>query len=82
MSRWIEGGYGVATSSRLLKMIGLFCRISLFYRALLQKRPIILRRRLLVATPYERAGPRENIDIRNTLVRLHKIIGLFCKRAL
>jgi hypothetical protein len=25
-----------ATISRLLKMIGLFCRISLFYRALLQ----------------------------------------------
>jgi len=43
--------YGVATISRLLKIIGLFCRISLFYWALLQKRPIILRSLLIVATP-------------------------------
>jgi len=44
----------VASISRLLKMVGLFCRISsllLFYRALLQKRPIILRSLLIVATP-------------------------------
>jgi len=33
--------YGVATISRLLKTISLLCRISSFYRALLQKRPII-----------------------------------------
>jgi len=33
-------------------MIGLFCRISLFYRAVLHKRPIILRSLLIVATPY------------------------------
>jgi len=38
--------------SRLLKILGLFCRICLFYRALLQKRPIILRRLLIVATTY------------------------------
>jgi len=44
--------YGVATISRLLK-IGLFCRIPFFYRALLQKRPVILRSLLIVATPYE-----------------------------
>ena len=46
--------YGMATISRFLKIIGLFCRISsLFYRALLQKRPIILRSLLVVATPYD-----------------------------
>ena len=44
--------YGVATMSRLLKMIGLFCRISSLYRALLQKRLIILRSLLIVAGPY------------------------------
>ena len=43
--------YGVATMSRRLKMIGLFGRISSLYRALLQKKPIILRSLLVVATP-------------------------------
>jgi len=45
--------YGVATISRLLKIRGLFCRLSsrLFYRALLQKRPIILRSLIIEATP-------------------------------
>jgi len=43
--------YGVATISRLLKMIGLFAEYSLFYRALLQKRPIILRGLIIVANP-------------------------------
>jgi len=39
--------------SRLLKIIGLLSRIySLFYRALLQKRPVMLRGLLIVATPY------------------------------
>ena len=44
-----EGG---ATIGRLLKMIGLFCRIQVlfFYRALLQKRRVILRSLLLEAT--------------------------------
>ena len=45
--------YGVATISRLLKITSLFCRIRLFYRAVLQKRPIILRSLLIVATPYK-----------------------------
>ena len=44
--------YGEATISRPLKMMGLSCKYSLFYRALLQKRPIILRSLLIVATPY------------------------------
>jgi len=50
--------YGVATSSRLLKITGLFCRISSLYRALLQKRPVILRSLLLEATPYFEARKR------------------------
>ena len=37
---------------RLLKIIGLFAEYSLFYRALSQKRPIILRSLLIVITPY------------------------------
>jgi len=44
--------YGVATISRLLKITGLFCRISPLYRSLLQKRPIILRTLLIEATSY------------------------------
>jgi len=44
--------YGVPTISRLLKIIGLFAEYSLFYWALLQKRPMILRSLLIVATPY------------------------------
>ena len=48
----LQGIYGVATISKLLKFMGLFCENSLFYRALLQKRPIILRSLLIVATPY------------------------------
>jgi len=43
--------YGVATISRL-KLQVYFAEYSLFYRALLQKRPIILRSLLIVATPY------------------------------
>ena len=44
--------YGVATISRLLQIIRLFAEYRLFYRALLQKRPIIWRSLLIVATPY------------------------------
>jgi len=50
-SRAASQVYGVATISRLLKIIGLFAESSLFYRALLQKRPIIYRSLLNVATP-------------------------------
>ena len=57
---------------------------SLFYRALLQKRPTILRSLLLEATPYHSPGeirwiPRYWVASSS---RLLKIIGLFCKRAL
>ena len=44
--------YGVATISRLLKMMGLFCRISTLLWALLQKRPILVRSLRIEATPY------------------------------
>jgi len=46
------GCYVVASLGRLLEMIGLLCReYSLFYRAFLQKRPILLRGIIIVATP-------------------------------
>jgi len=44
--------YGVATISRLLQITFSFAEYRLFYRALLQKRPMILRSLLIVATPY------------------------------
>jgi len=44
--------YGVATISRLLKMYVSFAEYRLFNRALLQKRPVIWRSLLIVATPY------------------------------
>jgi len=44
--------YGVASISSFLKLQVSFAEYSLFYRALLQKRPIILRSLLIVATPY------------------------------
>jgi len=43
--------YGMPTISRLFKKLGLFAEYSLFYRALLQKRPVILRSLLTEATP-------------------------------
>jgi len=43
--------YVVASNSRLIKIIGLFCRISSLYRFLLQKRPMILRSLLVESTP-------------------------------
>ena len=42
----------MVTISRLRRITGLFCRILSLYRALLLKRPIILRSLLIVATPY------------------------------
>jgi len=74
--------HGVATICRLLKITGLFCfaEYRLLYRALLQKRAIILRSLLIVAT-----------SCCNThLVLSHEVIthiyisfvGLFCKRDL
>jgi len=51
VSAIVHEGYGVATVSRIDQIIGLFCRIILFYRSILQKRPIILSIQLNVATP-------------------------------
>jgi len=42
----------VATISRLLKIIGLFCKGPYKRDYILQKRPTILRSLLIVATPY------------------------------
>ena len=53
--------YGVATISRLLKIIGLFCRMSSLIYGFLQKRPVILRSLLIVATSY--CNPPECIHI-------------------
>jgi len=44
--------YGVATISRLLKILGLFAKEPCKRDDILQKRPIILRSLLIVATPY------------------------------
>ena len=55
-----------------LKLYVSFAEYSLFYRALLQKRPIILRSLLILATP---SGVP-------SVSRIDKLIGLFCKRAL
>ena len=43
--------HGVAVISRLLKIIDSFAEYSLFYGALSQKRRIILKNTLIVATP-------------------------------
>jgi len=82
-------GYGVALYSRLLKIIGLFCKRDLKKHDILQKRPMILRSLLIAATPYLyrvshllfkiSSFPRYGVA---TISRLLKIKGLFCKRAL
>ena len=81
--------YGVATMSRLLTMIGLFCKRPYKRDYILQKKPIILRSLLIVATPYQ---PHHTVTRVTWLVlikygvatisRLLKIAGLFCKRIL
>ena len=63
-----------------------FAEYGLFYRALLQKRRVILRSLLIVATPY--AAIHDGIFCTHVsraytyMSRLLIIIGLFCKRAL
>ena len=60
-----------------------FADYRLFYMALLQKRPMILRSLLIVATTcpcsWTCEGPEHVVA---TISRLLKIIGLFCKRAI
>jgi len=48
----IQGTYGVAQLVGSLKLYVSIAEYSLFHRALLQKRPIILRSLLIVATPH------------------------------
>jgi len=62
---------GVATISRLLKITGRFAEYSLFCRALLQKRPILLSSLLIVGTPYLHFG--RDIETKEPLN-----IGHFC----
>jgi len=54
---------------RLLQIIGLFCRISSFYRALLQKIPIISRSLLIVATPYKLKPINQRADSTTERIR-------------
>ena len=54
--------YGVATISRLLKIVPLFGENRSLFGALLQKRPIILRSLLIVATPYEVSSTRRGCN--------------------
>ena len=77
--------YGVATISRLLEIIRLLCRIQSLLWALLQKRPVILRSLLIVATPYiYLAALQHAIACYGvaTISRLLEIMSLFCKRTL
>jgi len=59
-----------------LKLEVSFAEYCVFYRALLQKRPMILRSLLLVAV-----GGWGSYGVA-TLSRLLKMIGLFCKRVM
>ena len=65
--------YGVAAIVGSLKLKVSFAEYRLFYRALLQKRPIMLRSLLIVATPY--------INIRgvHSFETTAKIRSLFCR---
>jgi len=52
MHCWEQFEYGVAMTSRLLKIIGLFSKELYKRDYILQKRPIIFRSLLMVGTPY------------------------------
>jgi len=51
-----------------LKLYVSFAEYRLFYRALLQKRPIILRSLLIVATPYTEKADGTKIETRKHIV--------------
>jgi len=74
--------YGVASISRLLKIISLFCRIFFFYRALLQKRPIILRSLPIVATSYHLNVTKSIIQPSRTLSSKYHELSRRTKRCL
>jgi len=81
---------GWLTLGGSFRLLVSFAEYSLFYRALLQKRPIILRSLLIVVAPYP--GVRECFRLVCIMIDsdsfatddtpIIKIIGLFCKRAL
>ena len=52
--------YGVATTSRLLQIIGLFCKRDVWKDDILQKRLVIVRSRLIVATTYALFPPSQS----------------------
>ena len=52
-SSYLSLGHRVASNSRIRKIIDLFAEYCLFYRVFLQKRPIILRSLLFVATQHQ-----------------------------
>ena len=62
--------YGVATISSLLKMIGLFCKRAYQRDDILQKRPIIVRGLLIVATPYTQMEHILYVTIHNKLTAI------------
>jgi len=74
----------MSTISRLLKIYVFFVECSLLFRALLQKRPIILRSLLIVATPQHSATPCNTLHhiFRYgvaTVSRIDEITGLLCR---
>jgi len=73
----VRACYSVALISKLHKMIGLFCRTSSLDRTLLQKRPIISRSLLIVATPYgvTTMCRLPNISLLQENVRTSPILG-------
>jgi len=67
---------GVATISRLLKLQVSFVEYSLLYRALLQKRPIILRSLLTKATPYL------DFEMEEMTLQVQQVVSLFLAQSM
>ena len=73
-----EAGMGWLRLVGSLKVQVSFTEYSLFYRALLQKRPTILRSLLVVATPYDVPWSFYFVGLFCENVRLFFFVGLFC----
>jgi len=69
--------YGVATIRRLLQIVRLFCRILSLIRALLHKRPVILRSLLIVATPWVISWGLRRKNKRYRMAKTHRIPYLY-----